>query len=103
MSRPAVGDLSAESKPTRYFVDTNVLGIVASRTHRMRTAYLDLISSEEFDALIPSVSVIVVIESSSKVCQRLIEEEVHGVSSPTLCGRCSPVLTLSSSTPQQVR
>jgi predicted nucleic acid-binding protein len=57
-----VGHLSAEPNPTRYFVDTNVLGIVSSRTHRMRVGYLDLIASEEFDGLVPSVSAIVVAE-----------------------------------------
>jgi predicted nucleic acid-binding protein len=56
------GDLSAELNPTRYFVDTNILGIVSSRNHRVRNGYLDLIASEEFDRLVPSISVIVVAE-----------------------------------------
>jgi hypothetical protein len=36
MRRRAGGALSAEQTQLRYFVDTSVLGIIATRTHPMR-------------------------------------------------------------------
>jgi len=62
MRRRADGALSAEPTQLRYFVDTNVLGIIATRTHPLRGAYLSLIAAEEFDDRTPSISTIVVNE-----------------------------------------
>lgn len=54
--------LKAEPTQLRYFVDTNVLGILATRTHPLRIGYLALIAAEEFDDRTPSISTIVVNE-----------------------------------------
>jgi len=62
MRRRADGVLSAEPTQLRYFVDTNVLGIIATRTHPLRIGYLSLIAAEEFDDRTPSISTIVVDE-----------------------------------------
>ena len=62
MRRRADGALSAEPAQLRYFVDTNVLGIIATRTHPLRIGYLALIAAEEFDDRTPSISTIVVDE-----------------------------------------
>ena len=62
MRRRADGALSAEPTQLRYFVDTNVLGIIATRTHPLRIGYLALIAAEEFDDRTPSISTIVVNE-----------------------------------------
>ena len=59
MRRRADDDLSAETTHLRYFVDTNVLGIIATRTHPLRIGYLSLIAAEEFDDRTPSISTIV--------------------------------------------
>ncbi len=60
--RRADGDLSVEPTELRYFVDTNVLGIIATKTHGLRVGYLALIAAEEFDDRIPSISTVVVNE-----------------------------------------
>ena len=62
MRRRADGVLSAEPTRLRYFIDTNVLGIIATRTHPLRIGYLALIAAEEFDDRTPSISTIVVDE-----------------------------------------
>ena len=62
MRRRADGALSAETTQLRYFVDTNVLGIIATRTHPLRIGYLSLLAAEEFDDRTPSISTIVVDE-----------------------------------------
>ena len=62
MRRRVDGVLSAEPTQLRYFVDTNALGIIATRTHPLRAAYLALIAAEEFDDRTPSISTIVVNE-----------------------------------------
>lgn len=59
MRRREDGALSAEPAQLRYFVDTNVLGIIATRTHPLRIGYLALIAAEEFDDRTPSLSTIV--------------------------------------------
>jgi predicted nucleic acid-binding protein len=59
MRRRADDDLSAEPTQLRYFVDTNVLGIIATRTHPLRIGYPSLIAAEEFDDRTPSISTIV--------------------------------------------
>ena len=59
MRRRADGALSAETIRLRYFVDTNVLGIIATRTHPLRIGYLSLIAAEELDDRTPSISTIV--------------------------------------------
>ncbi|TPW14337.1 MAG: hypothetical protein FD127_1470 [Acidimicrobiaceae bacterium] len=59
LSRREDGALSAETTQLRYFVDTNVLGIIATRTHPLRIGYLSLIAAEEFDDRTPSISTIV--------------------------------------------
>lgn len=59
MRRRADGALSAETTRLRYFVDTNVLGIIATRTHPLRNGYLAIIAAEEFDDRTPSISTIV--------------------------------------------
>jgi predicted nucleic acid-binding protein len=62
MRRRADDALSAEPTQLRYFVDTNVLGIIATRTHPLRIGYLTLVAAEEFDERTPSISTIVVNE-----------------------------------------
>lgn len=59
MRRRADGALSAEPTQLRYFVDTNVLGIIATRTHPLRIGYLALIAAEDFDDRSPSISIVV--------------------------------------------
>ena len=60
MRRRAGGALKAEPTQLRYFIDTTVLGIIATRTHPWRAAYLSIIAAEEFDDRTPSISTIVV-------------------------------------------
>ena len=48
MRHRADGALSAEPTQLRYFVDTNVLGVIATKTHPLRIGYLSLIAAKEF-------------------------------------------------------
>jgi hypothetical protein len=63
----ADGASSAEPTQLRYFVDTNVLGSIATRTHPSRIGYLALIAAEDFDDHTPSISTIVVNEVEAGV------------------------------------
>lgn len=54
--------MSAEPAPLRYFVDTNILGLIATRTHELCAGYMSIISDEQFSGWIPSISTVVAAE-----------------------------------------
>lgn len=79
--------MSAEVVDRRYFVDTNIIGALATKDHPHRVGYEQLLASDEFAPMIPSMSPVVAGEITAGLRtldagtpqQRSIADLVRGV------------------------